>query len=1332
MSRCTYKLIKNWFRSWLSCFADHRVEGDKRSTRRRSGEMDLRSISRKVFVFAAACLVLMGFAPASRAAITEAKLILIGDEEPSGALGNGMISIGDTVEIRVVPTPADSVNYIIADMRKYGGSEAETLHAFTGMDAWARVENNGNIVPTCSSTGVGKIEVEIYRPDTTWVKTESWRVFADTLTADAWLVRGTTTGDLTDTAWTDSTCYLRDPGTGDTLFSIHIYDVSGICCDTIAPDGGSVCDHFVFSTFAMIPPDSIWLDTLIVRDGGVYWIDNTPCDYEGHSDPSVLVTGSIGDHIDTLRIDWPETPGGVPIDSFDTHHTTYAILSDPHGMGAEFLEYDDYWYLAMTDSSGLWKVFGLEDNILNPSTVPGFGPDTLYLNVDMRRLSHENGNDDIYYIYWDADILGTDYGDTSQTEVDPFGWWIYPNPFYGYIDCDPPNNGVTDVLTYAFPILPGTTDTGPGSKIPMKWISDSGDTTYFITLSNTIEAGIDNKVPDYKVPTSPTDSVTVDDIKFIADMDNAGNDDVLNPASEGNPTPDQLRVKIDLAGLYDLSDVTSGGYAFADMRIISFDQATGVVPFGWDFVAPMAPTSPIWQTELIDVLASPPSDYGFDQDSVFTQVYLFDNAGNFFAVGPKDSSIAVDNILPVVDPDSCLAHNVIWAEIREDVAAYTGYANVGEPTDNIYDRNGNGNPLDDYTTRDKIVVHADLGDYFGADEIEYAEMVNDPFCVDSIILYDNGTLGDDPVNGDKNYTGHARVEVGNTAFCHLDTDEDSAYFEVKVTDNAGNLATSSACIGIKYDNEIPTITAENVSIYFWDDPETSGVEGDLDGDGVVGVGDLIVFEWRAQDETWDDTEIDSVRVLASSIDSTYPGTIMLYWDPSGGIYRNHWPDGPGSAYEIQPGSVDGETLCASFCVWDNAGNSTGWKKFCSELVLDNYNPIIDCADIGIGISGSDAIASVGDTITFEYTGDVDDIESILISVDDISSQGTVVLFSGNSWTASVVVEPGSVDNDSYSFNVTAYDDVGNETACSTDAIAIDNQLPTVACGYAYVRLWDYNDNVTNPRYVNVGDNLTATYFDRYGDVESVTADFSNYGLGVFDMVYGFDNGPAYKWGYRIDPVPEGNIDQEAGGQGTKVKITAYDDAGNSNSVWVCPIWFDETKRPDPVSDPADTSYSCNAQCVGVDIIPPGPPSTASITFQLLETSNQVANVGDRLRIVVDMGDPTQPGYDMEWEDAFVEADVSLYGYHDYITLTDDAWSTGGEGDGRFSYFFFYTDASDPTGYRFVEGLPILPGILDVPAGNALTKIKVRSYDDAGNWSDWVESDVLKDALTGAP
>jgi hypothetical protein len=1326
--------------SFLSYFAGREAKGTNGLTKeRRKGDMDLHSMSRKLVALAFAAALLVGFAATASATMTilDAELVLVGDEEPTGALGNGMVSIGDTIEVRVVVDHPESVLYVIADLRKYGGDEAETLYTFQGEEGG--ITSDPAWVPTCSSqlNGGGDATMSglaLFDPWSTAVVTEHWTVcMYDTGDGSwAWQVTGSYTGPLADLAYTDSLYYGVDGA--DTLFMFTISDTAGVCCNITCTD----CDHFEFETYEAIQPDSTYTTQLIVQDGGIYWIDNTPCDYIGHTDPSVLITAvnvlypdsMFAYDIDTTSV-MPEDEGGTPLD-YDTHHTTYAQLRDPGGTGAEFIEVEDYFYSDLTTNAGLYPTFGWDDNFLNPTSLFGFDPDTLYTNLDMRRLSHPNGNDDIYHVYWDAHMAGFTYADTSLANVDSLGWWIVDNPWYVSIDCPTEFNGITDVWAYAFPIMPGSTDVDEGiAQLPMKWISDSGDTTYFSTFTNVVDAAIDNIIPDATdTLAAEPDTVTVDDIAFIAETENAGSPDYLNPASEGYETPDWLQVQIDLAGLYDLDDIT---YGFADMMYVGWYLGTDT-PLGLDYLAametppPVAPLAPMWGTDMVDVLASPPSPYGYDQDTIYTQIWLFDDAGNGWYVGPKDSAIAIDNQIPYIDPDSCIANSYIYVEITEDVALKTGYANVGEPTDNIYDENGNSDPLDDYTTRDKIVAHANLGDALGVDEVDEVWIINDPFCVDSLILYDDGTLGDDPVAFDKNYTGHARVEVGNTLFCHLDTDEDSVYFDVYVSDDAGNAAILSSCIGVKYDNEIPTITAENVAIMFWDDPETFGVDGDADGNGIVTYEDELIFEWRAEDEVWDDTEIELVQVDAASIDTAYSGYITLYWDPSGGIYRNHWPDGPGAPYMIDYGSVDGEELCADFCVWDNAGNSTGWKNFCSGLTLDNMGSVIDCAEITIEISGEDDIASVGDTITFTYTGTTDDLVNIGIIVEDLADMYDVDLNADNGWKDSFVVEAGTIDTDSFTFEVIAEDDVGNEYTCYTDPIAVDNQAPTLACGNAWVRLWDYLDNIPD-RIVNVGDNLTAVYFDVDGDVISVTADFSNYDdtMDTLDLVNGFDGGAPTHWGYRVDPIPEGDIDQGPGGLGTLVMLTVYDDAGNWSSAWFCPVWGDESLSDATVFG---AGGSCALSCVGVDTELPEPPDPESIAFTLLENSNNIANVGDRLHIVVNMGDPTAPGYDMQWETSCVEADIGQYGYGEYIDLTDDGYSHGGEGDGKFSCFFFFDEDDGATWY---DGYPILPGDTNLDAGDEGTKIRVRSMDDAGNYSsDWIWSDVLVHDDTALP
>ena len=1410
--------------------------------------MDFHSSARKLLVLSLLTAVVIGFASVASATITitSAEIVLIGDEEGAGARGEGMVSIGDTIEVIVNVTDPDSVLAVVADMRKYGGAEEETLYAYQGRLSYI---SGAAWVPSCSITEYAEInQLAIHFPDSDLVRTEhwtvclsgggadayatvpvftgncsggafnigtpaiydtaavsaygvnNWRVYWDsthpgdgdpggavdtfmirdvdgavdlpTLAFDGticyaenasgdtlftftpavtagtlccnnlpvdcdyvdfqtfgagshtWEVTGNVSGVLDDDAVTDVLYYGVD--SGDTLFSFLIENVSsGVCCNTICTD----CDHFEFETWQWIPADSTWRDTLIVQDGGQWWIDNTPCDYIGHTDPSALITAwnilwpdsGFPYDVDTMSTTVPEDEGGNPVD-YDTHHTTYAQLVDPGGAGAEFIEAEDYFIRCMTDSSGVFALWGDVDNVLNPTSLFGFAPDTAYAYLDLQRLSHANGNDDIPDFYFDAHWFGDPYSDTSYTNVDSLGWWIELSPWYASVDCPTEDNGVTGLWEVAFACSAGSTDVAAGEQMIMKWVSDSGDTTYFPGFSHSLCA-IDNQIPDYML-TGSSDSVTVDDITFVADMDNAGNADVLNPISIGNPIADWLQIRIDLEGLFDLADVEAGGWGFADLMGIGFYMAdTLTTPLGLDFLGEMGPLSPIWGTDSVDVVASPPSPYAWDQDSVVTAgVWIFDNAGNGWFVGPKDTALAIDNQLPVVPEDSCAAWgDPIYTTIAVDAAPYVGYADCGEPDQNIY-----GN---DYFDRDKIVCYANLGDVFGADEIENVTMVNDPYCVGGIIMYDDGTLGDDPVADDGNYTGHARVEIGDgTTFCFLDSDEESVYFEVEVEDDAGNVAISGSCIGVKYDNELPTITAENVMIMFWDHPGTIPVDGDLNEDGIVSIGDSLIFEWRAEDETWDDMEIDSVRVDAASIDPTYSGWITLYWDPSGGVYRNYVPGEAGMPYEVTMGSIDGETLEAAFCVWDNAGNSTGWKTFVSDpaLTLDNVGGMIQWDLFQISTTGPDSIASIGDTISFYYDGPDDDVVAIWINVDDVSETVEwLELTEGASWSGWIIVDPGAVDTMDYYFMGKAFDNVANVDSGYLPRFPVDNMPPTMDCANAWLRLWDYVDNAAD-RYVNIGDNLTACFWDVNGDVEAVTCDWSNYGAGTTDMVKGFQDQPEL-WGYRLDPVPENGVDQGPGGMATLVHMVATDKAGNSVDGWFCPIWHDEAENDSLLLDQGGT---CDHVCQPVDTERPGPPDAGDITFELIDDDgNGVANVGDRLRIIVDMGNPTAPGYDMQWESAMVHAEIHQYGDdyaadpEGYLMLTDDNYSAGGEGDGRFSYFYFFNNSD---GDQLIEGCPILPGMLDVPAGDDSTRIRVRSMDDAGNYSDgWILSDVLQ-------
>lgn len=889
-------------------------------------------------------LVIAGVLPGTAGAvinITEAEVILIGEEEPVGTPGYDMVSIGDSLVVRVAVLADTAVSHVVADMRKYGGNAAETLYTPGARPAYA---SNVAWVPTCSWDGMsyGMASMtgpEIHRPETPIVLTEYWIVCSIPDVFGAWQTTGLLTGTLPDTAWTDSPFYAVNSG-DDTLFSFTIYDTSGICCNVLCYD----CDHFEFETHAYIPPDTVYVDTVVVEDAGTFWIDNTPCTYIGHDDPTVLVTAvNIYGQSDTLHSGPPTNIFGTPL-CYDTHHTTWTQL-----YGSEFTESEDYYFTFTTDNAGVGPLLGLADGVLNPCDYKFmFTSDTAACHVDLRGISHANGNDDIYFLAFDAGPLGQFFADSV--------WWHVPSPYYLDIDCAGGYNGVPadDIFRYAFPVLPGSTDVAAGEPLPMIWISDSGDTTAFPGFSNRLIA-IDNQIPSYRDPAG-TDSVTPWDISFVSDTDNAGDPAYLNPVSTGNPTADWVQVRIDLAGLFDLADVADGGWAFADLREIGYNQGGLSAPLAWDYFAGMHPLSPIWGTDSVEVTPSPPSPYAIDQDSITTLVLIIDNAGNSFMVGPTDLVIPVDNMVPLISAAQCSANEWLYTEIRQDIAPYAGYANVGSPTGNLY-----GNP---YADRDKIVLHANLGDAFGADEIADAVLFGNPYCNDPpMFLYDDGTNGEDPVMGDKNYTGAGRIQVGDGAdVCYVDTDESEQGFDVLVTDDSGNKGLLSSCINPRVDNEVPRLSPEHVYIYFWDRPATPWIDGDVNGDGVVNVGDSLIFEWRPLDEGTELNEVDSVRVDARSIDPSYTGWIYLQVDVADSVFRNYTSGWPGGPYVIAIGSISGAPLEAAFCAWDNAGNANGFRTFQSSLYLNNMDAPLYLAKT-VSLDPQECIGA-GDSLTY--------------------------------------------------------------------------------------------------------------------------------------------------------------------------------------------------------------------------------------------------------------------------------------------------------------------------------------------------------------------------------
>ena len=144
--------------------------------------MDLQSVSRKLVVLGVVAVLLLGMVAVASAITIDPRprIILVGDEEPDGTPGYGMISIGDTIIVQCTVTPNDSVDYVVADMRKYGGDEVEMLDTFRGANGYI---SNIAFVPVCSGEGVGQgaMDAHIVELMSLDIPTDSWLVFWDAI-----------------------------------------------------------------------------------------------------------------------------------------------------------------------------------------------------------------------------------------------------------------------------------------------------------------------------------------------------------------------------------------------------------------------------------------------------------------------------------------------------------------------------------------------------------------------------------------------------------------------------------------------------------------------------------------------------------------------------------------------------------------------------------------------------------------------------------------------------------------------------------------------------------------------------------------------------------------------------------------------------------------------------------------------------------------------------------------------------------------------------------------------------------------------------------------------
>ncbi|MFH1218884.1 MAG: hypothetical protein V1694_00315 [Candidatus Eisenbacteria bacterium] len=1335
-------------------------------------------------------------ASVASAAITlsNQELHLTTDQEAVGKPGNTMISIGDKVtdSVDVVNTNY-AATVVTADMTKFGGP-ASLLLGVTPRSDWPRrifyptipappapVPPARDWNPVWDATlgafpcvspftfklrathtfppmVTGNVYLNPAGPHT--IGNQEWRVYWNQFGTNDWDYAvpypGVALGARNVWPLAPNTYKIAADvgGDYDIWFVAQLFPGNGVefpRCD--APLPALTCDYIYFATLIGPSTGETYSADWIVQDAGEFWVDNTPALwYPGdRSNPGSFVKITASDASGSAQVDiasgdmwrpiYPPVvpPVDIPVTAWDTHDLVNHV-----NPANEFDEARHYTFDFVLDNSGLGMLLDLPDEILNPANVYyGHPADVVTTILDLTGLDHNNGNDDVQFVQLRLGVIGYD-PEWQEQNLQTLGYYgvHYPN--------DP---GSPWEFTWKYPVVPATapaytrTDSPAGRVVELVLISDSGDELRVTVPTNKLPA-IDNIIP-----ADGGGLVTGTDIVFTADMDNAGLSTELNPVSYQQIIADQLMMTIDLNGLGDFGDVDSGGYVFGDFTHIGWNLSAppypDAQPYWISMEQQLVPNDKKWASLMTDVVANTNPAFQFDDNGVASapsRMLVVDNAGNCW-LSPSSDQLVLTNLIPPVDNKPPIV-------ICGSGNFFTGflYDNTGN---NIANCNGPVNDIHGglFITRDEIVLYANAAAEFTEAELKQDPISHDvatdavvivdvPYCVPTP-LWDNGTDGHDLFTHDGNFTGSAFVipDLEIDPYCGKDLTD--LGFSVVITDNSGNKSLHEACagLGVSFDNVIPTLHQANITIGFYDDPGTSEIEGDVNGDGIVSQDDVLMFTWNASAEGVPD--VAAVKVKKSSIDPDYVGELTLTLDPAGGVWRS-------AQFTVPPGSLNGAPLQAAFNVWDDANNSWGYEVFNSTplLTMDNTGPVIDPTEMTVTVSPTAALANIGSVIGFSYTDDpAQGLTAVYVNVSDVApSIGTLELtLQGLVWAGQATVEKGNPGIDTeglanYRFEYWAEDAAGNQSLNAltpAPGINIDNNAPGNSCANAFLRLWEHVNNVAG--YVNAGDGLAAMLFEKQTvnpgeyDIVSITADFTSYapGVGVVAMVPNY-GGMAHKWGYSLDPIPAGTLDQPAGGMGTMVKVKATDDAGNVTEVAYCPMYWAPATTDQAVES---GDLACDEDCLRVDTDVPEPPLVTGVTFELLESSNNIANVGDRLSIIVNMGDPTAPGYDMNGSTARVQADIGQYGaaYADldhYLFLADDGFSAFGEGDGRFSYYFFY-EAEDGDGKELVEGAPILPGGTDVPPGDA-TRIRLRAMDDAGNFSAWINSGVLMSAETGSP
>ncbi|MDQ2106713.1 beta strand repeat-containing protein, partial [Azospirillum isscasi] len=348
---------------------------------------------------------------------------------------------------------------------------------------------------------------------------------------------------------------------------------------------------------------------------------------------------------------------------------------------------------------------------------------------------------------------------------------------------------------------------------------------------------------------------------------------------------------------------------------------------------------------------------------------------------------------------------------------------------------------------------------------------------------------------------------------------------VTVTDNAGNVTTTSDTTNATVDNRAPTVTDGNIAI-----------SGGTGTGGAYKTGDTVTATW---DNTLaGDNNTDTLAGVTFDL-SAFGGGSAVAGVNNNGVWT--------ATHTVTAGSLDATGRNVAVTVTDNAGNATT-QGDTTNATVDNRAPTVTDGNIAIsGGSGIGGAYKAGDIITATWdntlTGDnnTDTLTGVTFDLSAFGGGSAVAgVNNGGVWTVTHTVTAGSLDATGRNVAVTVTDNAGNVTTTSdTTNATVDNRAPTVTDGNIAI-----SGGTGAGGAYKAGDTVTATWDNTLaGDnntdtLAGVTFDLSAFGGG--SAVAATNNNGVWT---ATHTITAGSLDAT----GRNAAVTVTDNAGNSTT-----------------------------------------------------------------------------------------------------------------------------------------------------------------------------------------